>query len=71
MCESESSSLDYEAAAVAVLLLSCIEIDTLATVVICWVQWNTCSIAVNVAVMIRKLVRDVKGLWSLTVRLRL
>jgi hypothetical protein len=67
----ESSSVDYEASAVAVFLLSSNETDTLPTVVICWVHWNTESIATNVELTIRKSVRDVKGLRSLTVQLRL
>jgi len=65
------SSVDYEASAAAVFLLSCIESDALPTVISCWVQWNTDSIAINVELMIRKSVRDVKGLRSLTEQLTL
>lgn len=65
------SSVDYEASAAAVFLLSCIETDALPTVISCWVQSNTYSIAINVEVMIRKPVRDVKGLRSLTEQLTL
>lgn len=67
----ESSSFDYEASAAAVFLLSCTETDTVPNVTICWVQWNAYSIAINVELTIRKPVRDVKGLRSLTEQLTL
>jgi hypothetical protein len=71
MCESRSSSVDYETSAVAVFLLFSNETYTLQTVVICWVQCSTDSTATNVELTIRKSVRDVNGLRSLTVQLTL